>query len=319
MRVVVSRPIPGNSLKKLTEAGHEVSVMNTDRSVEEFLHAAQKADAIISMLSDHLMAESLGKIGDQLKVIANFAVGYNNIDVEECTRRGIYVTNTPDVLTDATADTTMMLILMCMRRAPESISLLRDKRFHGWRPDMLLGRDLRGKTLGILGMGRIGQAVARRAEVFGMNVMYHTKSGVKAHLPYPSVSFETLLKESDVLSLHCSLSAETKHLLGKKEFEMMKKTAVIVNTARGPVINEAELAQALKHGEIFYAGCDVFEEEPIVNGELMTCRNAVLLPHIGSGTMETREEMAKMTVHSVLQALKGETPDLAVNPDVDHE
>lgn len=313
MKIVVSRPLPGNALDRLTGIGHDVKVMHPDRSNEEFLKAAAQADAIVSMLSDQLKAETIARLGSKLKIIANYAVGYNNIDVDECSRRKIYVANTPDVLTDATADTTMLLVLMCMRRAIESVALLRDGRFHGWRPDLLLGLDLKGKNLGILGMGRIGEAVARRAEAFGMNVLYHTRSGVKKHLPYPHVSFETLVKESDVLSLHCPLTSETRHLIGKKELAMMKKTAVIINTARGPVINELELAQALAANKIFYAGCDVFEEEPIVNTELLKCRNAVLLPHIGSGTVETRNEMAEMTVNSIIQALDGQKPEFAVN------
>jgi glyoxylate reductase len=178
---------------------------------------------------------------------------------------------------------------------------------------LLLGQDLKNKNLGILGMGRIGQAVAKRAEAFGMKIFYHTRSGVKSHLPYPAVSFETLIAESDVLSLHCPLTEKTKYLIGAKEFERMKKTATIINTARGPVIEEAALASALKNGQIFYAGCDVFEKEPEVNSELLKCKNAVLLPHIGSGTMETRNEMAEMTADSVLQCLNGEKPALAVN------
>ena len=313
MKVVVSRPLPGSALEKLTQQGHEVKIMPSDRTAEEFYKAAAGADALVTMLSDKISSELLAEFGEKLKVIANYAVGYNNIDVKECSKRGVFVTNTPDVLTDATADTAMLLILMCMRRAPESMQLLLNKEFEGWRPDLLLGQDLKNKNLGILGMGRIGQAVAKRAEAFGMKIIYHTRSGVKAHLPYPAVSFETLLAESDVLSLHCPLTDETRYLIGEQELRSMKKTAVIINTARGPVINEAAMASALKNGNIFYAGCDVFEKEPEVNPELLTCKNAVLLPHIGSGTIETRNEMAEMTADSVLQCLNGEKPALAVN------
>ncbi|GAB4276233.1 MAG: D-glycerate dehydrogenase [Candidatus Rifleibacteriota bacterium] len=313
MRIVVSRPLPGAALEELQKAGHDLLVMNPDRSAEEFLARCIGADAIITMLSDPVRADAIAKMGGQLRIIANYAVGYNNIDVEECSRRGIFVTNTPGVLTDATADVTLLLILMCMRRALESAALLRDGRFHGWRPDLMLGYDLRGKNLGIIGMGRIGEAVARRAEAFGMNILYYTRSGVKTHLPYPAVSFETVLKESDVISLHCPLTPETRHLIGRNEFGLMKKSAVIINTARGQVINEAELAEALNNGLIFYAGCDVYEDEPSVNAELLKCRNAVLLPHIGSGTVETREKMARMTVDSIMEAFAGKTPRFSVN------
>jgi glyoxylate reductase len=313
MKIVVSRPLPGSALDKLKQAGHQMLVMKPERTDKEFLNEAQSADAIVSMLSDQLQKEQLQSFGKQLKVIANYAVGYNNIDVGACSERGIYVCNTPDVLTDATADTTLLLILMSMRRAGESMELLRRGEFAGWRPDLLLGQDLRGKNLGILGMGRIGEAVARRAEAFGMNVMYHTRSGVKYHLPFPAVSLETLIAESDVLSLHCPLTDETKHLLGYQQFKRMKKSAVIINTARGPVIKEEELARALQEKEIYYAGCDVFEKEPLVNEELLKCKNAVLLPHIGSGTIETRHAMAMITVKSILQSFAAQVPEFAVN------
>ncbi|MGM0598357.1 MAG: 2-hydroxyacid dehydrogenase [Candidatus Rifleibacteriota bacterium] len=313
MKIVVSRPLPGKALDKLVQQGYEVKIMPSDRTAEEFYAEAVGTDAIVTMLSDKINRELLDKFGQNLKVIANYAVGYNNIDVAECTRKGIFVANTPDVLTDATADTAMLLILMCMRRAPESMQLLSNGKFEGWRPDLLLGLDLKNKNLGILGMGRIGQAVAKRAEAFGMKILYHTRSGVKQHLPYPAVSFATLIAESDVLSLHCPLTDATRYLIGEKELKRMKNTAVLINTARGPVIDEVALAGALKNGNLFYAGCDVFENEPEVNSELLKCKNSVLLPHIGSGTIETRNKMAEMTAESVSQCLNGEKPALAVN------
>jgi glyoxylate reductase len=316
MKVVISRPIPGGQEKMLEEAGFKVVVMPETRTQDEFMAEAADADAIISMLSDNLNEENLNKLGSNLKVIANYAVGYNNIDVATCTKKGIAVTNTPDVLTDATADIAMMLILMCMRRAGECETYLRKGNFNGWRAELLLGRDLKGKNLGIYGMGRIGQAVARRAEAFGMNILYNTRSGVKPHLPYPHVSFETLIKESDVLSFHCPLAPETKHLLGKEEIAKMKQDAVVINTARGPVIDEEALADALLSGKLLAAGCDVFEKEPEIHEKLLKCKNAVLLPHIGSGSLETRTDMAFLVVNAVYEGLNGEVPGLVLNPEV---
>jgi glyoxylate reductase len=316
MKVVVSRPLPGNSLEKLNKEGHQVQVMSENRCDRDFFQAAESADALITMLSDKIDSEKLQTLGKQLKVIANFAVGYNNIDIKKCAQRGINVCNTPEVLTAATADTAMLLILMCARRAKESMDFLNEGKFSGWRPKLLLGQDLQGKTLGILGMGRIGEAVARRAESFGMNIMYHTRSGAKTHLAYPAVSFETLLVESDFLSIHCPLTEKTRHLFTLKQFRQMKNSAVLINTARGPVVKESDLARALKEKEIFYAGCDVYENEPEVDKQLLACKNAVLFPHIGSGTLETREKMAEMTVNSILQVFAGKNPELSVNADL---
>ncbi len=315
MKVVFSNPIPGGQEQRLIDAGYDVVVLTEESSIDQFIAQAEDADAIVSLLSDQINKEFLGRMSSKLRLIANYAVGYNNISVSECNEIGVAVTNTPDVLTDATADTAMLLILMCLRRIPESEKLLRKGLFKGWKPDLLLGRDLKGKNLGIIGMGRIGEALAKRAEAFGMNVLYYTRSGVKNHLPYPSVQLETILRESDVISLHCPLNNETRHLIGEKEFEKMKPEAVLINTARGPVIDEKAFAKALKDEKIFYGGCDVFEDEPLVNKELLECSNAVLLPHIGSGTIETRTEMAKLVVNSVLEAFEGKVPTLTVNPE----
>lgn len=226
MKVVISRPIPGAAVELLKQAGHTVRVLDAHRSDEEFQAALGEADGVIPLLSDTLDARIIRQSG-HLRAIANYAVGFNNIDLVAATGAGIVVTNTPDVLTDATADTALILILMTMRRVRESEKLLRDGLFKGWKPDVQLGLDLAGKNLGILGMGRIGQAVAHRAEAFGMKIVYHTRSGGKASLPYPHVSFETLLAESDVLSLHLPLTDMTRHLIGEAEFKRMKKTAVL--------------------------------------------------------------------------------------------
>lgn len=313
MKILISRNIAGEAEANFLATGHEVVTLANERTQDEFYEAMKPADAVITMLSDKIGSSELDKFGTNLKIIANYAVGYNNIDIEACNKREIIVTNTPDVLTDATADTTMALLLMCMKRIPENEKLLRNNKFIGWRPNILLGRDLKGKNLGILGMGRIGEAVARRAEAFGMNILYHTKSGVKTYLPYPAVSFATLLKESDVLSIHCPLTPQTKHMIGASEIELMKDDAVIINTARGAVIDEEAFAKALSNNKLYYGGCDVFENEPKVNKNLLVCQNAVLLPHIGSATIETRTEMTNLTIKSVLEALSGNVPELAIN------
>ncbi|HOT28198.1 MAG TPA: D-glycerate dehydrogenase [Candidatus Ozemobacteraceae bacterium] len=315
MKVVISRPIPGAAVELLKQAGHTVRVLDAHRPDEEFQAALAEADGVIPLLSDTLDARIIRQSG-HLRAIANYAVGFNNIDLAAATGAGIVVTNTPDVLTDATADTALVLILMTMRRVRESERLLRDGLFKGWKPDVQLGLDLAGKNLGILGMGRIGQAVARRAEAFGMKILYHTRSGGKASLPYPHVSFETLLAESDVLSLHLPLTDMTRHLIGEAELKRMKKTAVLINTARGPIVDEAALAAALHNGTIYAAGLDVYEREPEIHPELLTAENAVLLPHIGSQTIETRSAMAATAARALIEALEGRRPALTVNPAV---
>lgn len=315
MNVAISRPIPGAAVDLLKQAGHDVRVLDANRTDEEFQAALAGADGIITLLSDTLDARIIRQAG-HLRAIANYAVGFNNIDLAAATGAGIVVTNTPDVLTDATADTALVLMLMAMRRVRESEKLLRDGQFTGWKPDVLLGLDLAGKNLGILGMGRIGKAVARRAEAFGMKIMYHTRSGGKEELRYPHVSFETLLAESDVLSLHLPLTDTTRHRIGEAELKRMKKTAVVINTARGPIIDEAALAAALHDGTIYAAGLDVFEREPEVHPGLLTAPNAVLLPHIGSQTIETRSAMAAKAARALIEALAGNRPALTVNPAV---
>ncbi|HNV71162.1 MAG TPA: D-glycerate dehydrogenase [Candidatus Ozemobacteraceae bacterium] len=315
MDILISRPFPGEGIGRLEQAGHRVRVLADDRPQSEFYAALSQSDAAISLLSDPISAEHLRQC-PRLRVLANYAVGFNNIDIAAATAAGIAVSNTPHVLTDATADVTMILILDALRRVPEALDSLRRGEFTGWKPIYLLGQDLAGKNLGILGMGRIGEAVARRAEAFGMRILYHTRSGAKPGLPWPAVSFEALLAESDVLSLHCPLTAETTHLIGWNQLQRMKRTAVLINTSRGPVVDEAALARALREKVIFAAGLDVYEREPIVHPDLLNVPNAVLLPHIGSGTIETRSRMGTMAAECVLAVLAGQLPPYPVNPDV---
>lgn len=311
-RILVSRPLVGTTLNRLREAGHEVVIMAEERSDAEFRAALPDFDGVLSLLSDPITAEMIGS-AKRLKIISNYAVGYNNVDVAAATAAGILVTNTPDVLTDATADITMTLLLMALRAIPAGQRQLFEGRFGGWRPTGIMGHDPRGKNLGILGMGRIGLAVARRAEAFGMKILYHTRSGPREDLPWPHLSFKGLLAESDVLSLHCPLTDGTRHLLGENELRMMKPEATLINTARGPIIDEAALARVLKSGHLFAAGLDVYEREPQVHPDLMPLPNVVLLPHMGSSTIETRERMAALAVGALLDVFSGKPPRHPVN------
>lgn len=322
LRILVCRRIPDKGLNLLTDAfgADSVVVAPQDAPIERaaLLEAVAGVDALLPILTDRVDAEVMDAAGPQLKVIANYAVGYNNVDVDEATKRGIPVTNTPGVLTETTADTTWAILMMTARRFGEAERCVRAGRWGGWGPMQLLGVDVHGKTLGIFGMGRIGQAVARRAKAFNMRVIYHDPScpelgeGVEAS----SVDKATLLAESDFLSVHCPLVPETKHAFGAGEFAAMKADACLVNTSRGPVIDERALAEALRTGAIRAAGLDVFEEEPSICPELLTCENAVLIPHLGSATAETRGEMARIAASNIVAVLNGERPPTCVNPEV---
>jgi glyoxylate reductase len=258
--------------------------------------------------------------GPQLKVIANYAVGYNNIDVAAATARRILVTNTPGVLTETTADLAWSLLMAAARRICESERYLRAGSWNSWGPQLFLGVDVHGQTLGIYGMGRIGQAIARRAEGFGMRILYHdvVRLAPAAEKEF-GVTFAdkpAFLAESDFITIHVPLMPETRHAFGEAEFRAMKNSAVLVNTSRGPVVDEAALAKALKSGEIFAAGLDVYENEPAVHPDLLACENAVLVPHIGSATRETRSKMAHMAAQNIVARLGGHTPPNPVNPEV---
>ena len=255
----------------------------------------------------------------RLKVIGNYGVGYNNIDVAAATKRRILVTNTPGVLTEATADTTWALIMAVARRAVEADAFVRAGKFDGWRPSLLLGLELAGKTLGVVGLGHIGQAVARRALGFGMRVIYagrrRAAAEVEAALRARFVPLEDLLREADVVSLHCPLSPETRHLLDAGRLALMKPTAYLINTARGPIVEEKALVEALRAKRIAGAGLDVYEEEPRLAAGLADLSNAVLFPHIGSSTLEAREGMARLAAENIRAALEGRRPSNLVNPE----
>jgi len=242
------------------------------------------------------------------KIIANYAVGYNNIDIEYAKNKGITVTNTPGILTDATADLTMALMLSCTRRIIEGDSYLREGKFTSWPPQLLLGMELKGKTLGIIGAGRIGKAVAKRAVGFGLKIIYFNNSrseDLEENLCARKVSLNILLKTSDIISVHLPLTDRTFHLLNSDNLNQVKKGAIIINTARGEIIDEKVLIKILKQKQLFSAGLDVFENEPNVNKKLMQLKNVVLAPHIGSATVEARTKMAECCANNVVNVLSG--------------
>jgi glyoxylate reductase len=271
---------------------------------DELLRRVHHASALLPILGDRVDKELL-EAAPRLRVVANHAVGYDNVDVPACSARGVWVTNTPDVLTDATADLAWALILALARRLREGERMLRAGEFRGWAPTMLLGRELRGRTLGILGYGRIGRAVARRAEGFGMRVLFTARGG--------GVALDELLEKSDVLSIHCPLNPQTRRLIGPAELLRMKRGSFLVNTARGPIVDEAALVAALESGHLGGAALDVFENEPAVHPGLIGREDVVLLPHLGSATRETREKMARIALEQVERVLRGERPTTAVN------
>ena len=316
-RVLVTRRLPDGGLQPLAEAHHEVVGPNSDDSpfsTDALRAHARECDAIVSLLTDRIDAPVLeaGAAGGRLKVIANVAVGYDNIDVRAAHERGIVVCNTPGVLDDTTADTAFLLILAAARLASTAEADLRDGHWHGWGVTQYLGHDVHGATLGIVGYGRIGRAVAARAEGFGMRVVHH------ARRPTGAAGFvadlDEVLSMSDIVSLHTPGGAETHHLVDARRLALMKPTAVLVNTARGTVVDEVALADALHGGRLFAAGLDVYEREPAIDERLLTAPRTVLLPHIGSASQATRTRMATMATGAVAAVLAGETPANVVTP-----
>ncbi|MCC6553208.1 MAG: D-glycerate dehydrogenase [Polyangiaceae bacterium] len=320
-RIAVMRRIPEPALDVLLGAG-DLWVSPHDRplSPEELRGAARGASALVTLLHDRVDEALLDAAGPGLRVVANVAVGHDNVDVAACTARGVLVTNTPGVLTEATADLAMALILMTTRRLAEGERLIRARRPWTWHMFFLLGAGLQGKRLGVIGLGKIGQATARRARAFGMEIAYagrrEADPAVVAELGAIRLDLDALLRTSDVVSLHCPLTPETRHLVGAAELRRMKPTAHLVNTSRGPVVDEAALAEALRAGVIRGAALDVFEEEPEVHPGLLDLDSAVLLPHLGSATIEARTAMAVLAARNVLARLAGARPPTPVNPEV---
>jgi lactate dehydrogenase-like 2-hydroxyacid dehydrogenase len=283
------------------------------------MQESKDRDAMITMLSDRMDARLIQE-ATNLKVIANYAVGYDNVDIKAATSKGVVVTNTPGVLTDSTADMAWALLFSVARRIVEGDKLTRAGKFTGWAPMMLLGVDLVGKTLGIIGAGRIGTAMAMRSRGWCMKVLYTTQISrntvLEEMLGAKRVDLETLLKESDFISLHAPLSEKTKHLIGVKELSLMKRTAYLINTGRGAVIDEEALVYALKNKQIAGAGLDVYEEEPKLKPGLAVLDNIVLAPHLGSATVETRTKMSLMSAENIIAVLKKQKPNNCVNPEV---
>ncbi|MFM8453614.1 MAG: 2-hydroxyacid dehydrogenase [Gammaproteobacteria bacterium] len=301
-KILVTRQLPIPAMQVLTNH-FEVTVNSENKimSKASIQRLIVDQDALLCLLTDQIDSDIIDA-AKKLKVISNFAVGFNNIDVNHAQKKGIKVCITPGVLTEATADLTWALILACTRHIVRADQFTRNKQFIGWDPSLFLGLELSGKTLGILGMGRIGQAVAKRALAFNMKVIYNSRSNKfleQAHF----VDFETLLKESDILSIHAPYSPDLKHLFCNTTFNQMKKEAYLINTARGPIVDEAHLVDALEKNGIAGAGLDVYEFEPKIHPELLNLESVVLLPHIGSATQDTREKMALMAVENAIGVL----------------
>ncbi|MBP7194535.1 MAG: D-glycerate dehydrogenase [Candidatus Cloacimonetes bacterium] len=313
--IYVTRRIPQAAIDLLSSY-FDVSVNPFERNLRraELLEHIKDADAILCLLSDSI-DRSVMDAAPRLKCISNYAVGYNNIDVEYASKQGIVVCNTPKVLTETTADLTWALIMSCARRIVESDSFLRSGEFKGWEPMLLMGADIHHKTLGIIGLGRIGQAVAKRASGFGMRVLAYDPSLPEDHTTalWKSVDLLTLLREADFVSLHVPLTEKTQHMIGPGELKLMKRGAILINTSRGAVINESALIEALRQNRIAAAGLDVYEKEPYIPQELLELKNVVLLPHIGSATTETRTAMGIMAAQNAIAVLKGEEPPSRIN------
>lgn len=317
MKVLVTGRLPEDVMSLLT-AHHEVTANTFDAPMErdEILRQIGDKEGLLSMVTDRI-DDALMAQAPTLRMIANCAVGYDNIDVAAATARGIWVSNTPDVLTDATADLTFALILAVARRVVAGDRRTRGGEFKYWGPLLFLGTQVTGKTLGIVGLGKIGKAVARRAQGFSMPILYHNRRRIpeaeERELNARYVDLKTLLKESDFVSLHVTLTDETRHLIGGPELALMKPSAFLINVSRGPVVDETALVEALTKKSIAGAGLDVYEKEPVLAPGLADLDNVVLLPHMGSATLETRTAMAAKAVDNLLAGLAGRVPPNCLN------
>ncbi|MEW6141083.1 MAG: D-glycerate dehydrogenase [Thermodesulfobacteriota bacterium] len=317
MKVLITGRLPEDLLVRV-RLEHEVIVNERDEpmSRNEILRHCAEIHGLLCMVTDVIDAHLI-KTSPNLKMIANYGVGYDNIDIPAATSAGIKVSNTPGVLTDATADLTLALILAVARRLVEGDKLVRAGRFHKWSPMTFLGRDVSGKTLGIIGLGRIGKAVARRARAFDMRILYHNRHRLSAEeehaLSVTYADLKSLISESDFVSLHVNLTHETRHLIGSEELALMKPSAYLINASRGPVVDEKALVRALSEGLLAGAGLDVFENEPELAPGLADFDNVVIVPHIGSATVETRYKMAAVAVENLMAGLRGDTPPNCLN------
>ncbi|WP_415283944.1 2-hydroxyacid dehydrogenase [Candidatus Nitrososphaera sp. FF02] len=321
-KVYVTRRLPGPALEMLSGCKVTLHKRQTPPTRKEILKNVVGKDAILCMLSDKIDREVMKVAGPQLKIISSYSTGFEHIDVAEATKRGIRVTYTADILAEATADLTFALILACARNVVAGDRIVRQKKWKvGWMPDLLLGQNVHGATIGIVGLGRIGSAVARRAKGFGMEILYHNRrrnEKAEAEIGAQYRSLDGLLAQSDFVTIHTTLNDASRQLMDKERLQKMKKTAFLINTARGSVVNERDLAAALKKGMIAGAGLDVFEKEPLGYSPLLRMKNVVLLPHIGSADRVTRSRMAEVAAKNILDVLAGKEPDSAflVNPQV---
>ncbi|MBM6619181.1 2-hydroxyacid dehydrogenase [Bacillus suaedaesalsae] len=319
--IFITRKIPEIAVQMLREQC-EVEMWDKEDipvPVEILREKVKTVDGLYCMLSDSINKEMMEE-AQNLKVISNLAVGYNNIDIQAASEKGIMVTNTPGVLNEATADLTFSLLMATARRIPEASDFVRNGEWKSWSPMLLTGQDVFGATIGIIGMGRIGEAVARRAKGFNMNILYHNRSRkeqAEKELGATYVSLEELLAKSDFVVLLAPFTEETKNLIAKKELEQMKETSILINVARGGMVNESDLYDALVQKKIWAAGLDVFEQEPVpLDHPLLTLPNVVVLPHIGSASIKTRITMSEVAASNMLQALNGQVPSDLVNTNI---
>jgi len=320
-KVYITRELPERGLKKILERfDAEVWPEYGPPPKQIIIEKVRDVDALVTLLSDKIDAEVFDA-APKLKIVAQMAVGFDNIDVEEATRRGIYVTNTPGVLTETTADFAWALLMAIARRVVEADKYVREGRWKvGWHPSMLLGRDVYGATLGIIGAGRIGSAVAKRAKCFNMRILYYDvvrNPQIEKETGAVFVDLDTLLRESDFISIHVPLTKETYHLIDAEKLSLVKKTAYLINTSRGQVIDEKALCNALKEGRLAGAALDVFEQEPLpADSPLLKLDNVILTPHIASASYETRSRMAEIVAENLIAFFDGKVPPNLVNPDV---
>lgn len=321
-KIFVSRPLPGDVLNKLFESGNEVVVSEFDRvlTAEEFLERASGMDALLTLLSDKIDADVVDAIGPQLKVVSNYAVGFDNIKVNELTAKGVVVTNTPsDEVNEAVAEHAWALMLALARRIVEADESTRKGAYKGWEPGIFLGTNMNGRTLGIVGMGRIGSMTARRAKGFNMKVLYNKHSPdpeAEHELGVEFADLDRIYIESDFISLHVPLTDETRHMINRDSLAKMKNGVIIVNTARGAVVQESDLVEAIREGRVRGAGLDVFDNEPNINPELIAMENVILTPHIASATWDARNKMGTQAVDAILDTLAGHKPEHIVNDEV---
>lgn len=322
MKIFISRKFPGTHLQRLQDSGHEVILCEHDRPLEpeEFLERAAGMDAVLSFLTDKIDAQVIDAIGSQIKIFSNYAVGFDNINIKDASERKVLIANTPcDEVNEAVAEHAVTLMLSLARRIVEADESTKRGSYRGWEPSIFLGNALKGKTLGIIGLGRIGTMAAKAVKGFDMRVLYNKRSpdqDAEKEFGIEFADLDRLYAESDFISLHVPLTDETRGMINSSAISKMKQGVIIVNTARGPIIDEHALTDALRSGKVGGAGLDVFETEPNINPELIGMENVILTPHIASATWEARDKMGQLAVDAILKTLNGEKPENLVNPEI---